>query len=149
MRTTAMPTHAGQFRTRNFLSAAFSCVVILAGCAKGPPAAPGPGTAQPAPADAAAARQPPNPERNPYFRAVHVHTSYSFDAYINGTKTTPQDAYDWAQGKEITNSGVGGKIRIQTPLDFYMVSDHAEFMGAMSQMSNPDSAIAKSKLGKG
>ena len=126
-----------------------AAALLMAGCSKGPPAAQGAASGNPAAGTADATRPPPNPERNAYFGNVHVHTSYSFDAYINGTKTTPQDAYDWAQGKEITNSGVGGKIQIQTPLDFYMVSDHAEFMGAMSQMSNPDSAIAKSKLGQG
>ena len=125
------------------------CGALAAGCTQGSPdskSAPQPGAAQEA---AAAARPPANPNRNAYFGAVHVHTGNSFDAYTNGTRTTPQDAYDWAQGKEITNSGFGGKIQIQTPLDFYMVSDHAEYMGAMGQMSNPDSALAKSELGKG
>jgi hypothetical protein len=97
---------------------------------------------------AAEAAAPVNAERNAYFGNLHVHTGNSFDAFTNGTRTTPQDAYDWAQGKEITNSGVGGKIQIATPLDFYMVSDHAEFMGAMMEMANPESAIARSELGK-
>ena len=35
---------------------------------------------------------------NAYFGAVHVHTSYSFDAYTNGTLTSPAHAYQWAQG---------------------------------------------------
>jgi hypothetical protein len=91
----------------------------------------------------------PNPERNVYFGAVHVHTSWSFDGLTNGSKTTPSDAYAWAQGKEITNSGIGGKIQIRTPLDFYMVSDHAEYMGAFNQMSNPDSPLSKTELAKG
>ena len=98
---------------------------------------------------ATAALPTPNPDRNAYFGAVHVHTGWSFDALTNGSKTTPSDAYAWAQGREITNSGVGGKIQIQTPLDFYMVSDHAEYMGAFNQMSNPDSPLSKSKLAKG
>jgi hypothetical protein len=91
----------------------------------------------------------PNAERNVYFGAVHVHTGWSFDALTNGSKTTPTDAYAWAQGREITNSGVGGKIQIRTPLDFYMVSDHAEFMGVFNQMSNPDSPLSKTELAKG
>lgn len=91
----------------------------------------------------------PNPERNAYFGNVHVHTGWSFDGLTNGSKTTPSDAYAWAQGKEITNSGIGGKIQIRTPLDFYMVSDHAEYMGAFNQMSNPDSPLSKSALAKG
>ncbi len=79
---------------------------------------------------------------------MHVHTGWSFDAFTNGSKTTPTDAYAWAKGKEITNSGVGGKIQIQTPLDFYMVSDHAEYMGVFNQMANPDSPLSKTELAK-
>ncbi len=100
-------------------------------------------------AAAAAALPAPNPDRNAYFGAVHVHTGWSFDAFTNGSQTTPTDAYAWAQGREITNSGVGGKIQIRTPLDFYMVSDHAEFMGVFNQMSNPDSPLSKTEIAKG
>ena len=91
----------------------------------------------------AEAALPANPDRNAYFGNVHVHTGYSFDALTNGSKTKPDDAYAWAQGKEITNSGIGGKIQIVTPLDFYMVSEHAEFMGVFNQMSNPASPLSK------
>ena len=48
---------------------------------------------------AAAALPAPNPERNAYFGDVHVHTGWSFDAFTNGSKTTPTDAYAWAQGQ--------------------------------------------------
>jgi hypothetical protein len=91
----------------------------------------------------------PNADRNAYFGAVHVHTGWSFDAFTNGSQTKPADAYAWAQGKEITNSGVGGKIQIRTPLDFYMVSDHAEFMGVFNQMANPESPLSKTEIAKG
>ena len=80
---------------------------------------------------------------------MHVHTSWSFDAFTNGSRTTPTDAYAWAQGKEITNSGFGGKIQTQTPLDFYMVAEHAEFMGVFNQMSNPESPLSRTELAKG
>jgi hypothetical protein len=77
------------------------------------------------------------------FGAVHVHTQYSFDAYTNGSLTTPADAYKWAQGQEITNSNIGGKIKITRPLDFYAVSDHAEWMGVFREMGKPGSALSK------
>jgi hypothetical protein len=137
---------------RGISSGVVLCATLLAGCSPKAPEPPAAVSTAPAPVaapPAAPARPAANPDRNAYFGAVHVHTGYSFDALTNGSKTTPQDAYSWAQGKEITNSGVGGKIQIQTPLDFYMVSDHAEFMGVFNQMSNPDSPLSKTELAKG
>ena len=119
---------------------------VVSGCSNSaapPPVAP-PAAAAPTPSRPAA-----NPDRNAYFGNVHVHTGWSFDGFTNGSKTTPTDAYAWAQGKEITNSGVGGKIQIKTALDFYMVSDHAEYMGVFNQMANPDSPLSKTELAKG
>jgi len=77
----------------------------------------------------------PNPDNNVYFGDVHVHTGWSFDALTNGSKTTPMDAYAWAQGKAITGSG-GPEMQIKVPLDFYMVADHAEYMGVFNQMAH-------------
>ena len=125
---------------------------ILAGCSQGPEPDKNTAAAPAKPAVTAAPAQPAapasNPERNAYFGAVHVHTGWSFDGFTNGSRTTPSDAYAWAQGREITNSGFGGKIQIQTPLDFYMVADHAEFMGVFNQMANPDSPLSKTELAK-
>jgi len=132
--------------------AALALSALVAGCsqkASEPKPTADSAPAQKVPVATAPARPPANPDRNVYFGAVHVHTGYSFDALTNGTRTKPQDAYSWAMGKEITNSGVGGKIQIQTPLDFYMVSDHAEFMGVFNQMSNPDSPLSKTELARG
>ncbi len=91
---------------------------------------------------------PPNADNNVYFGDVHVHTGWSFDAFTNGSKTTPTDAYAWAQGKPITGSG-GPEMQIKTPLDFYMVADHAEYMGVFNQMANPDSPLSQTELAKG
>ena len=126
-------------------------VLALAGCSKPaePPKLPAAAAAPAVAASPAPALPAANPERNAYFGDVHVHTGWSFDGFTNGSKTTPTDAYSWAQGKEITNSGFGGKIQIQTPLDFYMVSDHAEFMGVFNQMANPDSPLSQHPLAKG
>jgi hypothetical protein len=81
-----------------------------------------------------------------FFGAVHVHTNYSFDAYTNGTLTTPAHAYQWAQGKAIPGGGGGGDIQLKKPLDFYAVSDHAEWMGVFKEMENPDSPLSKHPL---
>ena len=43
-----------------------------------------------------------NPEREAYYGETHVHTSWSFDAYIFGnTITGPADAYKYAKGEPI------------------------------------------------
>jgi hypothetical protein len=147
--------HSGLAR-RSSSGAAAAALALLGlvatGCSRQPatPATPAPGTAAEAPASTATPTAPPaNPERNAYFGDVHVHTGWSFDAFTNGSRTTPTDAYAWAQGQEITNSGFGGKIQIQTPLDFYMVAEHAEFMGVFNQMSNPENPLSKTELAKG
>ena len=80
------------------------------------------------------------------FGAVHVHTSYSFDAYTNGTLTTPAHAYQWARGKPIPGGGGGPDIQLKTPLDFYAVSDHAEWIGVFKEMEKPESPLSKHPL---
>lgn len=80
------------------------------------------------------------------FGAVHVHTNYSFDAFTNGALATPADAYKWAQGEAIPGGGGGPDIKIKKPLDFYAVSDHAEFMGVFKEMGNPDSPLSEHPL---
>ena len=42
-------------------------------------------------------RAAPNPDRNAYFGDLHVHTAYSFDAYVFGTVSSPDDAYRYAK----------------------------------------------------
>jgi hypothetical protein len=73
---------------------------------------------------------PANPDRNAYFGDLHVHTANSFDAYSFGTTATPADAYRYAQGQALRHP-VGFEVRLQEPLDFYAVTDHAMFMGAV------------------
>jgi len=36
----------------------------------------------------------PNKDRNPYYGDLHVHTKYSFDAYVFGITASPDDATD-------------------------------------------------------
>jgi len=130
------------------LIAASLGLTALSACQKQePPAAPAPKAADVAPAPQASTLPPPNPENNAYFGAVHVHTSWSFDGFTNGSLTTPSDAYAWAQGKSIKGSG-GPDMQTKTPLDFYMVSEHAEMMGVFNQMLNPESPLSKMPLAK-
>jgi hypothetical protein len=70
-----------------------------------------------------------NPLRDAYFGDTHVHTSYSLDAYIAGTRLTPADAYRFAKGETMVANGQS--YRLGRPLDFAAISDHAENLGEM------------------
>jgi hypothetical protein len=82
-----------------------------------------------------------NVERNAYFGDLHVHTSFSFDAYIVGTRSTPDDAYRFAKGETIQPTG-GPKVRLLGgPLDFTAVTEHAEYLGGLNQTNDPHSIL--------
>ncbi|MEM6724713.1 MAG: DUF3604 domain-containing protein, partial [Bacteroidota bacterium] len=70
-----------------------------------------------------------NPLNEVYFGDLHVHTSYSFDAYIGGTRTTPDQAYRFAKGETIEY--FNEPVKIVRPLDFAAVTDHAEYIGEL------------------
>jgi Protein of unknown function (DUF3604) len=66
-----------------------------------------------------------------YFGDTHLHTSQSMDAVMFGTRLGPEDAYRFARGEEVTSS-TGQRVQLSRPLDFLVVADHAESLGAMS-----------------
>jgi len=92
--------------------------------------------------------QAPTPERRAYFGAIHVHTGYPFDALTNGSITTPAMAYEWARGKAIPGSKHGPQLKLRRPLDFYAVSDHAEFMGVFNLMADPNHPLSQLEIAK-
>jgi len=63
-----------------------------------------------------------------YFGDTHLHTSYSTDAGMFGTRLGPEEAYRFALGEEVT-SNTGLRVRLQRPLDFLVVADHSENLG--------------------
>lgn len=84
-----------------------------------------------------------NPQKNPYFGDTHVHTVFSLDAYTQDTRVTPRDAYRFAKGHELDLAPYdehGNALltaRLERPLDFVLISDHAEFLGDRSLCTNP------------
>lgn len=87
-----------------------------------------------------------DPLRQPFFGDLHVHSTYSFDAWAQGTRNTPRDAYRFARGEAlgVQPYGPDGEpvriVRLRRPLDFAMVSDHAEMLGETLLCRTPGSA---------
>ena len=85
--------------------------------------------------------------KSAYFGDLHIHTSWSFDAFVFNVKIGPEDAYRFGKGEAIDHVG-GRKIKIGRPLDFMAVTEHAEYMGLYLQLTDKDSGLANSALAK-
>jgi len=105
-----------------FLVAALSLTVI--GCAPEPPKQPEPRSQEKFIDD-----EPVAITRDPHKRALfgdlHVHTSWSTDAFLGGNRVGPRDAYQFARGEAVElPSGIVTQLAV--PLDFTAITDHAE-----------------------
>ncbi|MFU8763966.1 MAG: DUF3604 domain-containing protein [Haliea sp.] len=72
---------------------------------------------------------------------THLHTSVSLDANLFGARDLgPEQAYRFARGETVTATN-GMQARINQPLDFLVVSDHAEYLGIMPLIRAGEPAI--------
>ena len=63
---------------------------------------------------------------------THMHTTYSSDAFANNNLTAdPDTAYRFATGLPVIHPYHRARVQIETPLDFLVVSDHAEYLGVI------------------
>jgi len=88
-----------------------------------------------------------NPLKNVYFGEQHIHTGNSPDAFAAGSRSTWDDVYNYALGKEIKLSTTGKLIKKSTPYDFVGITDHAEYFGVMPGMIDPNNPLSKTELG--
>ena len=70
---------------------------------------------------------------------THLHTSNSLDARAFGVTLGPEQAYRFARGEEVT-SAHGMRLKLSRPLDWLVVADHSDGMGAMNEIvaGNPN-----------
>lgn len=81
--------------------------------------------------------------RNAYFGDLHIHTRNSFDAYIFNVRRTADDAYRFAKGETIKHPSGFDMTIAGGPLDFYAVTDHAEYLGVLPAMNTPGTELSE------
>lgn len=77
---------------------------------------------------------------NLYWGDLHVHTAYSMDAYIFGTKASPTDTFNFAKGVTEQLMPDGTPVKLERSLDFMAITDHAETFGLMHICTETDHA---------
>jgi hypothetical protein len=86
--------------------------------------------------------------RNVYWGDTHLHTKYSPDANLTGNEVLgPEAAYRFASGMGVTaNNGMTAKLK--RPLDFLVVTDHAEYMGLLPGIADGNEILMATEYGK-
>lgn len=72
------------------------------------------------------------PDR-PYWGDTHLHTDNSIDAFGFGTRLGPEAALRFARGEEVTAT-TGAKAKLDRPLDFLVIADHSDGLGATRRL---------------
>ncbi len=81
--------------------------------------------------------------RTAFYGDTHVHTKYSLDASTQDTRTTPAEAYQFAKGWRLgiqpwnKQGRAQRSLRLQRPLDFTALTDHAELIGEVKICNSP------------
>ena len=115
-----------------------TCALAVAACSER--------IAEPAPAQEAAivsgGGASSGAERQLLWGDTHVHTSNSVDAFMSGAANADIDtAYRFAKGLPVVNPRTGARIRIDRPLDFIVIADHAENLGISMRVVQQDPGI--------
>ncbi len=83
----------------------------------------------------------------PLFGDTHLHTAYSADAGLAGNSLGPDAAYRFAKGETVVSS-TGSPARLQRPLDFLVVADHAENLGLAVAVRKADPRLLATEWGR-
>jgi hypothetical protein len=101
--------------------------------------------------------EPPKKEYSPFiddhfptqvlWGDTHLHSSWSVDAGFLGASLGPQEAYRASMGEEVTAKS-GFKFKLNKPLDFVVIADHAESYGLPDFIQRSDPLVLNDPLGK-
>ena len=82
-----------------------------------------------------------------YWGDTHLHTKFSSDSGMIGNRLGPDEAYRFAKGEEVLSS-TGQRVRLIRPLDFLVVSDHAENLGLAPYIAEENPDLLATEYGK-
>ena len=86
--------------------------------------------------------------KNLYWGDTHLHTRNSADAYSLGNMNlSPADAFRYARGEALTAHN-GMRVQLRRPLDFLVVSDHAEYLQGYYRFFVEDPLVTGTAAGK-
>jgi hypothetical protein len=82
-----------------------------------------------------------------FFGDMHIHSNLSPDAGLLGTSLTAADVFRAARGETVM-SNTGQPFRLVRPLDFLVLTDHAEAMGLSPMLREANPVLLSSRFGR-
>ncbi len=81
------------------------------------------------------------------FGDTHFHTNLSFDAGLVGTTLDVHAGYRFARGEKVISNS-GQPVQLIRPLDFLVITDHAELIGLAPMIHKSDPLLLADPWGK-
>ena len=85
--------------------------------------------------------------RQVLFGDTHHHSSFSVDSGLIGNRLGPDVSFRLARGEEVTTN-TGQRAKLIRPLDFLVISDHAEYLGIADLLNTGDPALLATDVGQ-
>ena len=83
-----------------------------------------------------------------YWGDTHLHTKLSPDANVNrNVSLSPADAFRFARGEKVTAHN-GMIAQLKRPLDFLVVTDHAEYLGVVTALRDEEEEVIGTEWGQ-
>jgi hypothetical protein len=82
-----------------------------------------------------------------FFGDTHHHSSYSVDSGLIGNTLGPDVSFRFARGEEVVSS-TGLRAKLSRPLDFLVVSDHAEYLGLADLLATSNPELMATEVGR-
>ena len=83
-----------------------------------------------------------------YFGDTHHHSALSADAGLVNNRLGPDVSFRFARGEEIVTS-TGLRAKLNRPLDFLVVADHAEYLGIADLLATANPTLLATEVGQG